>query len=43
VLNFSDGSHTLLDIADRSNLEFRLIQQAADALLAHGLLQEYPG
>jgi aminopeptidase-like protein len=40
VLNFSDGSHTLLDIADRANLEFGLINQAANALLEHGLLKE---
>ena len=40
VLNLSDGSHTLLDIADRSTLEFGLIKQAADALLEHGLLKE---
>jgi aminopeptidase-like protein len=42
VLNLSDGSHTLLDIAERSNLEFGLINNAADALLAHGLLKECP-
>jgi aminopeptidase-like protein len=40
VLNLSDGSHTLLDIADRSELEFSLIKDAADALLEHGLLKE---
>ena len=40
VLNLSDGTHTLLDIAERANLEFGVISQAAEALLAHGLLQE---
>lgn len=43
VLNLSDGQHTLLDIADRSGLEFDLVQSAADALLEHDLLQEHPG
>jgi aminopeptidase-like protein len=42
VLNFSDGDHTLLDIADRSGMEFDLIAGAADALLEHGLLKERP-
>jgi aminopeptidase-like protein len=40
VLNFSDGYHTLLDVADRSGLEFGLMKNAADALLEHSLLQE---
>lgn len=40
VLNLSDGSHTLLDIANRSGLGFSSIKQAADALLQHSLLQE---
>jgi len=40
VLNLSDGAHPLLDIATRSGLEFRLIKEAADMLLAHGLLRE---
>lgn len=38
VLNLSDDSHTLLDIAERSNLPFRLIQDAVRNLSAHGLL-----
>lgn len=29
VLNFSDGNHTLLDIAKRSGLNFRVIKQAS--------------
>lgn len=40
VLNFSDGCHTLLDIAERSGLEFGVIQDAADALAKHDLLKE---
>lgn len=40
VLNQSDGSKSLLDIAERSGLSFSMIQQAADALQHHGLLRE---
>lgn len=40
VLNLSDGNHTLLDISDRSGLEFGLIKDAADALAACDLLKE---
>jgi aminopeptidase-like protein len=39
VLNLSDGQHTLLDIAERSGLEFQAIKSAAAALLAHDLLR----
>ena len=42
VLNFSDGNHTLLDIADRSGLSFDVIQDAADLLMEHDLLKESP-
>jgi aminopeptidase-like protein len=38
VLNFSDGSHSLLDIAERSNLKFDDILRAAAALEENGLL-----
>ncbi len=38
VLNYSDGGHDLLDIAERSGLPFSSIRAAADALLAHDLL-----
>jgi aminopeptidase-like protein len=38
VLNLSDGQHTLLDIAERSGVEFGMIKNAADALLEKGLL-----
>lgn len=43
VLNLSDGNHTLLDISDRSGLEFGLIRDASDLLLETGLLTENPG
>jgi aminopeptidase-like protein len=42
VLNLSDGNHSLLDIAERSDMSFDSIKKAADALLAHGLLMERP-
>jgi aminopeptidase-like protein len=42
VLNFSDGLHSLLDIAEKSNLQFAVIHSAAQALLEHGLLTEAP-
>ncbi len=38
VLNLSDGSSTLLDIAERSNLRFDLLRVAADRLLETDLL-----
>jgi len=38
VLNLSDGRHTLLDIADRSGVEFGVIKSASDALEEKGLL-----
>jgi len=40
VLNLADGSHTLLDIADRSGLEFTFIQDTAHLLAEHGLLTD---
>jgi aminopeptidase-like protein len=42
VLNFADGSHTLLDIAEKAGIEFEVIRLAAQALLKHDLLQEHP-
>jgi aminopeptidase-like protein len=39
VLNFSDGDHSLLDIAERSGLDFHAIAKAADLLHANGLLE----
>ena len=40
VLNLSDGNNTLLEIADRSNLNFGFIEEAAETLVTHGLLEE---
>ena len=40
VLNFSDGRHSLLDIAERSGIPFATVKSAADALEKHGLLSE---
>jgi aminopeptidase-like protein len=42
VLNLSDGSHSLLDIAERSRTPFVDIRRAADALLRCELLEEHP-
>jgi len=39
VLNFSDGAHSLLDIAERSGLNFKTMDAAAEALRDHGLLR----
>ena len=39
VLNLSDGNHSLLDISERSEMPFRVITDAADALAATGLLR----
>lgn len=41
VLNLSDGQHSLLDIAERSDLKYTLIKDAADALTGVGLLKEH--
>jgi aminopeptidase-like protein len=40
VLNYSDGHHTLLDIAQRSAIKFTTLKNAADKLIQHGLLKE---
>ena len=40
ALNFSDGEHSLLDIAERSGLPFTVIATAARDLERHGLLKE---
>jgi aminopeptidase-like protein len=41
VLNLSDGDHSLLDVADRANLPFGLVAEAASALEGAGLLAEH--
>lgn len=38
VLNFSDGKHSLLDIALKSKMNFKDIKKAADALQKADLL-----
>ena len=38
VLNQADGDHSLLDIAERSGLEFSIVRGAAEALVEHDLL-----
>lgn len=44
ILNFSDGQHSLLDIAERASIRFERMKEAADLLVAHGLLRkESPG
>jgi len=40
VLNLSDGEHTLLDIAERADIDFQIIQNAAKNLAEGGLLKE---
>jgi aminopeptidase-like protein len=40
ALNFSDGQHTLLDIAERSGVRFDEIYEASRALIGAGLLKE---
>ena len=42
VLNQSDGTNSLLDIAVRAKLPFRLIRDAADLLLITDLLISTP-
>jgi aminopeptidase-like protein len=39
VLNYSDGEHGLLDIAERSSLPFEVIENAAQRLVNGGLLR----
>ncbi len=39
VLNFSDGAHSLLDIAERSKLPFEVILRVTRLLQEHGLLR----
>lgn len=39
VLNFSDGEHSLLDIAVQSGIPFRVVKDVADTLREHQLLK----
>jgi aminopeptidase-like protein len=43
VLNLSDGHYSVLDIAERSNMPFRIISEAAEILAEHKLLKEVVG
>jgi hypothetical protein len=43
VLNQADGTQSLLDIAQRSGLRFEVLQRAAQALEAAGLLKVQGG
>lgn len=38
ILNFSDGTHSLLDIAERADMPFEVVQRTAQLLNKHGLL-----
>ena len=40
VLNFSDGQHSMLDIAEKSGIPFATLRDAADALLNAELLRK---
>ncbi len=42
LLSFSDGEHDLVEIVDRSGLDFDLVARAAELLERHGLLEELP-
>jgi aminopeptidase-like protein len=42
VLNLSDGNHSLLQIAEQSDLPFQVILNAARILCEHELLKEIP-
>ena len=42
VLNLSDGTHSLLDIAERSGIFFPILSEAADLLCRKGLLALAP-
>lgn len=39
VLNLSDGRHSLLDIAERADYDFKTIKTITDTLLQHNLLE----
>jgi aminopeptidase-like protein len=42
VLNMSDGTHSLLDIAERSGIAFPILRRATTSLIEAGLLVESP-
>jgi aminopeptidase-like protein len=43
LLNLADGHHSLLDVAERSGLDFALLASTADLLLDAGLVREVGG
>jgi aminopeptidase-like protein len=43
VLNFSDGEHSLIDIAEKSGLPFSTVHEASELLHEAGLLAEVSG
>ena len=43
VLNVSDGSRSLLDIAERADMPFAAVLEAAHLLREHGLLAKVAG
>jgi aminopeptidase-like protein len=43
VLNLADGRHTLIDMAERSGIDFPLLKRMADTLCEHGLLEVHRG
>jgi aminopeptidase-like protein len=42
ILNLSDGTHSLLDIAERADLPFAVVHDTAQLLREHGLLSTAP-
>jgi aminopeptidase-like protein len=42
VLNLADGGHSLLDVAERADLPFAVVADAAAALLDADLIEERP-
>jgi aminopeptidase-like protein len=42
ILNLSDGTHSLLDVAERANLPFMIVRSTAQVLEEHGLLSRHP-
>jgi aminopeptidase-like protein len=43
VLNLSDGDHSLLNVSEKSGMDFKLISHVADKLLSKGLLKAKGG
>jgi aminopeptidase-like protein len=42
LLSLSDGDHDLIDVAERADLDFDAVAQAAEILEGQGLLEELP-